>query len=102
MYAILTVIYGVPWTAELAAKEYEPDEFGFETKYSGSATFFPAFLGEELWETDETTNFFALTDVLIEPTDEQREKVNAAVAALPDEIRKELPPVGVYFIWSTS
>jgi hypothetical protein len=102
MYAELTVVYGVPWTANLARKYDEPEEFGFSTLYSGSAEFFPGYLGEVLWRTDETTNFFALTDVPTQPTDEQKEKVDAAVAALPDEVKKELPSIDVYFIWSTS
>lgn len=47
MYSIQNVIYGVPLTEEV--NEWldgrEPEEFGFETLYSGGADFSPGFCG---------------------------------------------------------
>ena len=111
-YAIANIIYGVPADEDvqeaidgLPADEEgygtEMEDLGFEAMYSGSASHRPGFCGVRLDTFDECGDF-ALSTLVLAPTDEQRAQAEAKVAALPEAVRKACQPIDVYVVWSTS
>ena len=119
MYAIGTVIYGIPLTPRLNAwiEEHQDFEFdaeglGFTQMYTGSGDFTPGYVGVALGTIDECGDE-ALDDPECvlgkQPTEEQRKQVLVDVQdvrdKLPEDVRDSLemlPPVGRYLVWSTS
>lgn len=112
-YAIVSVIYGVPKTEEALEKidewEAADDErwtdgdhgtCGFHDLYSASGPG-AGFCGVELGELDSYRGQL-VSDVRLVPTEEEKLKAEALVAALDPELRKLTGPIGVYFIWSDS
>ena len=114
MYAICSIIYGIPITEELYPvikdendelfKKYPdlPEMAGFETMYSGGSNIQPGYLGVELDEFDECCDAMAVSSLRMKPTQEELEKVAAMVKDLPQEVIDVALPVDVYFVWSTS
>jgi hypothetical protein len=118
MYTIAEVIYGVPLTEKVYNKIEDDFEEYFETSYSGSSKYPVGFVGVSLGSIDEcdASNRIDLTNgqiynstdatkaksFSIIPTDEQKAEVQNKIDQLPDEIKELLPPIGIYFLWSTS
>lgn len=117
MYAIATVIYGIPLTEEVndflcESEEYgDPESAGFVTMYSGScAGHMPGFLGVDLGSFDEGDPVIDLSDpghpLNVVPTEAQCAEANALVESLlkilPPAAAAAVPKVGRYLVWSTS
>jgi hypothetical protein len=109
MYAIGHVIYGIPLTKEiekvcnkvLNVEAGEHDGGFFKTFYSGSGDTTPGFCGVELASFDESSNFL-LSKITKTPTKAEKAKAIAKIAALPKEIKRIMPPIGAWVVWSTS
>jgi hypothetical protein len=115
MYEIFDIVWGIPYTEEIeeafakmegcTVEELDPynleEEYGFELLYSGHADFTPGFMGESLdagayWEMN------VQKIKTLQPTNEQRDKVQKMFDALPEEIKVVASPIDFYTIWSTS
>jgi len=117
MYDIMTYAYGVPYTEEIAKAlgatqdegdedpadvTYDPlEDHGFEFYYSGSADFPPGFMGEGLWEGPSWE--VKVTQLAqLQPTDEQRAKVDEQYEKFPDWLKEVAPKPAMIEVWSTS
>jgi len=109
MYAIGHVIYGIPLTKEiekvcektLGVEVGEEDGGFFTTHYSGHVAPDAGFCGVELATFDECSNF-PLSKITKTPTRAEKVKAVAKIAALPKEIKRIMPQIGAWVVWSTS
>tara|TARA_Y100000034_G_scaffold135487_1_gene207594 strand:- start:1735 stop:2112 length:378 start_codon:yes stop_codon:yes gene_type:complete len=125
MYSIGSIIYGSPM-GDKARKAYPTDcggddweEMGFVIDYHGGLEYPPAYIGEYLSGISDATDAIRLDcdkqevdssyngvdkPVMesIKPTQEQMDKAKKAFDALPEDLKKCMPPLGTYIVWSTS
>lgn len=113
--AIVSIIYGVPKTENVARKinEWELDEneeryfdgsngrCGFQELYSAGGSYPVGYCGVEL---DQLKSYSPdlVSDYKFIPTEEQRKEAEEKVARLDPELRVMTGPIGVYFIWHDS
>jgi hypothetical protein len=107
MYAIATIVYGVPVDEKIDRLVHERsfedlEELGWEILYSGSSNISPGFLGVELCDLPTIEDSTLVSTLRFAPTDEERARAQALIDAQPEEIKALLPPPDVYIIWSTS
>ena len=119
MYTIGNIIVGIPITdAIMNVVENSDDEevqhcisngFGngmSETFYHGSSPYMPGFCGVKLGSfscvMDLPIKLPMIGDVRFVPTDTEEQQARDLIDELPDEIKKVMPPFGVYIVWSTS
>lgn len=116
MYAIGTIIYGIPLNSNSYGEEIEKSEAlqdalecqesGFLEYYHGGSDVTPQAFGIELDGFDECSHHFFLSDLQLEPTDAQRaeyeEKFMNLDPALQEEIRAIAEEPRVFVLWSTS
>jgi hypothetical protein len=125
MYAIGHIIYGVPLTEKISKKinkwenqEPEDDEpegvespwfedddgvCGFTTMYSGSGDYTPGYCGVELLEFDECEELFLGDETFqMKPTSKQKASALKRIEKLHPDLKKLLPKVGLYIVWSSS
>jgi len=79
------------------------EEGAWEKNYHGGSDDPSAFVGVEIGSLDETDHIPA--DELIRqltPTEQQTAEAREKYDALPENVRKILPPFGVYIVWSSS
>jgi len=111
-YAIIHIIHGVPLTARVASKinkweEEEDDRWvdtdgkcGFTTLYSAGGDEPIGYCGVELgtlphYEASKVSD-------LPKPSDEDKLRAEALVAALDPELRELAGAIDTYFVWSDS
>lgn len=124
MYSIQNIIWGVPFTSRafswMDENGYgEPEDLGFQTFYSGSSSTPPGYCGVCLGQIDEAADYVTIDlennrllykgrrsqrarAVPLQPTDAQKQEAEEAIAKLPEKLRKLLPPIGLYVVFSTS
>jgi len=117
MYAIGMVIYGVPLTEDVNAiiSEFEESEIddgswfednegtcGFTTLYSGCADGLVGYCGVRLTEDFGTYDYFKLSDITVQPTEEQKQEALEKMAKLHPKIKEVLLDVDIWVIWYTS
>ena len=108
-YAIANVIYGVPVTRKLITAMGREDNdditsIGFESLYSASGDK-AGYCGVKLGEFDETTELLKLSKVeamRAKLTAKKEATVAKQIAALPAWVKKALPPVDIYVVFSSS
>lgn len=77
------------------------ESYGYRAYYrNGDGV--PAMCGVELGEFDEACDFVDPTTLPLQPSDEQRREAMALIERLPQQLRDASPPVGVYFIPTSS
>ena len=83
--------------------EYELGEFfGFEDEYSASGPEYLCWLGQEITGVD-TFSPFPVSDLAgLTLPEEEIDAVNRQIEALPESIKKLLPPTDFYVIWYDS
>ena len=107
MYTIVNVIYGVPLTEEVwdflnnSDNDYDLEELGFTTEYSGSSSYPPGWCGVELDSFDES-DWLDVANLKLTPTDKQRAEALDKIEALDPQVRALCPEPKTYFIFSTS
>jgi len=90
--------------AELPLAESK-GEVGFNSPYSGSSDTLPGSFGVILDAFDEACHHIELSDLCLQPTEEQKAAYQATWNALPEALRADLAVYGeprVFFLWSTS
>ena len=110
MYIIANIIYGVPYTEKIEEyfekQDLEPsdaaEELGFITPYDGSASGPCGYLGVRLESIDMIGSFPMSIYTLDIISKEDKEKVQAMIDKLPDDLQKLLDEVGLYIIVATS
>jgi hypothetical protein len=70
-------------------------------EYHGGADSPVAWVGV-LLDTFDETNHIPFSQLRVIPTPEQMAEAGNAVASLPEGVRKLLPPISIYVVWSTS
>lgn len=113
MYAIGYIIYGVPYSEDIdklfdsdleneeGIEEVCPEDLGFEFVYSGNGYIRPGWCGVRLDTIDECGTQ-RVKDLILSPTEEQKQRALAKIADLPENIRKLCDEVDTYIIWGTS
>ena len=114
MYAIVTVIYGIPlnannkstkWSDELE-DAIDNEEEGFISPYSGSSEKPPVAFGIPLDSFNEACHHVELTDVHIIPTSKEISQFDELWNKLPETLQLEIAQnyghPRIFFLWSTS
>ena len=109
MYSITSVVYGIPVNSALSRyllenyddPEYEIDGFT-ELYHGGIAGRMCGFIGAELSTWDETEDLVRVSGLRMQPTDEERQKVDNMIAALPQGLRDVAADPDVYLVFSSS
>jgi hypothetical protein len=110
-YAIGNIVLGTyaPWDREIRNKLIEElgedfqDEDPWEGAYHGSSEFSVAWVGVVLQRFDECDNFpLAAISQHSPPSRDIVKEARHRYEQLPVEIRKLLPPFGIYVVWSSS
>ena len=106
MYSIVDIIVGIPLTEEIVEEctriGSEPEDFGFEKRYSGGSEEPVGFLGIELGRFDECQEYLEVASLNISPAAAHLKAAQEKVDALPIELKKRALPVTVYFIFGSS
>lgn len=117
MYAIATVMYGIPLCSETKSQsqlsadlmeviEDGGDEAGFHISYRGSGGDVPAAFGIELDSFDEACALVEVSDLKLEPTKKQIDEFNKMFNSLDENMQKEITKFGgkprVFFLWESS
>jgi hypothetical protein len=112
-YAIGYIIYGVPYSEEIDnlfesdvndnedIEEMSPEDLGFELVYSGSADIRPGWCGVHLDTIDECGTQ-RVKDLILSPTEQQKQEAITKINALPENIKKLCDEVDTYIIWGSS
>lgn len=74
----------------------------WESLYSSSEGQNIGYVGVEIGSFDETENFPLESICNIRPRPDQKLEAMKKYGALPEEVRRVLPPVDVYVVWSSS
>lgn len=111
-YAICQVIYGVPLSEKVSIllADGEPEDFGFESLYSGSAPTTPGYCGVVVFEFDECQNYQKWTDFTSQGdkvTEKQKSKALSKFNNLDPEVKEALKEDGIegpelFMVWHTS
>lgn len=111
-YAKCQVIYGVPLSEKVSELlgDGEPEDFGFESLYSGSAPTAPGFCGVFVFEFDECQNYQKWADFTAQAdgvTEKQKNKALKMFNDLDPEVKEALKEDGIegpdlFMIWHTS
>lgn len=80
----------------------EGDEEPFETHYRGSGAGNAIYAGVELDCFDEACDAVDIATLRFSPTSEQYDEAQAKLSLIPMWMRKHLPPIGTYLVWSSS
>lgn len=117
MYAIVTVIYGIPlntndsdeeilWSEELETFIEANEDKGFFLPYSGSGDVSPSAFGVGLDGFDEACHHVEISDLKLKPSAAQLKKYARLWEALPDFVRSEITikygTPRTFLLWSTS
>lgn len=108
-YMVASVIYGIPWTAEMqaaaAATGHEDmGAFGFMPVYTGGDAE-EGYLGVSIGEFDEASGpipFARLARMVARLTDGKKARAKKKLAGLPEWLRKVAPKPAVYIIFGSS
>jgi len=114
-YAIAQVIYGLPlntnrsddepWSEELE-DQLDEGKNGFLKYYSANSDVIPAAFGIELCEFDEGCDHVDISDLKLEPTEDQKSKYQELLEMLPDDLLKEVTKrysvPRTFILWSSS
>ena len=107
-YAKALVVYGIPMDSALfdafGGHDEEPEDFGFQSLYSGSSNITPGYYGIVLDKFDETKDVMDVSRLHLQPSDEEMQEFGKMLRdkPLPDWILEASMDVGVYFVWFTS
>jgi hypothetical protein len=106
VYAIATVVYGVPvdevLDAYARAEDVDLERLGFELLYSGSSDGQPGYLGVVLCDLPTLEDYTRVADLRFAASAEEQARAEALLAALPEDVRAQTKPIDTYIIWSTS
>ena len=123
MYACCDVIYGIPITKAMCqwfdTADHDLDEFcnlGFETPYSGSGECVVGYLGKQITgfdqgdiihlDVDKKKISGLETQVMctdhLGVTQDEHTLIQNQIDEFPEGLKKVIPPIGIYFVWSTS
>lgn len=113
-YACASVVYGYPLVSNNGYVDYSENlmdlidrgDNGFLSFYSGSADQAPAAFGVDMDGFDEACAYVDARDMRMEPTDAQKDELNALFDALDPAIQTEIQSICgepfVFILWSTS
>jgi len=115
MYAICTVVYGIPlnsndanidWSEELENALDDDQYEGLETRYSGAGDCTPAFFGVELSEFNEACHHVEVSKLKLEPKQKDLDQYKLMYDQLPQTLQQEITSKygqpRTFFLWSTS
>jgi hypothetical protein len=109
-YACFTVIYGTYVSSknrrdndfmDILGPLRDEDDERLNVEYSGGGPA-PIWFGVSLDGFDECEDAISVAGLVLTPSDDQKAEAEASINSLPEEIRSKLPPIGVYFIPSSS
>lgn len=104
MYSIVNVVYGVPCNDQVreSFSEEQLEEMGFEFLYHGNASHSPGFFGAELCVFDECVENLDVDSLKLIPNESQKQEVLENFDKLPSELKRLLPSIKTYFVFSSS
>lgn len=113
-YACASVVYGYPLVSNNGYVDYSDNlmdlidrgENGFLSFYSGSADQAPAAFGVDMDGFNEACAYVDVRGMSFEPTDAQKDELNALFDALDPAIQTEIKSICaepfVFILWSSS
>lgn len=101
-YAVFNVVYGAFVQDDKNKKLFWDliDDSGIVQPYNGNGES-PIYVGVRLFGFDEC-DVYAVDELILQPTDEQKKEAEDMIAALSEELRAALSPIKTWLIPSSS